>query len=72
MATLGAMLVEALPSKRQAVVRKIDEALCRAMFGSSLYAAKLCDLHAAIEHKQIARIKSHDTRTGSRRTGLSH
>lgn len=72
LATLGARLVEAMPSKRQAVVQKIDEALCRAMFGSSLYAAKLCDLHAAIEHKQIARIKSHDTRTGSRRTGLSH
>jgi hypothetical protein len=70
LAGLGAKLVQSAAGKRASVVRKIDETLCRAMFGAEHSATKVMVLHAAIEHKQAARAKSHDASTRSSSTNM--
>lgn len=65
LADLGVALAESAIGKRELVVRKIDHALCRAMFGAASSAAKIMALHMAIEHKRAARTKNYDARTRS-------
>lgn len=65
LASLGAKLAASAAGKREAVVRKIDDVLCAAMFDAERAAAKVMELHAVIRHKQAARAKTHDTSTRS-------
>lgn len=63
--TLGSGLVATAPEDRQALVRRINEVLCRAMFGAAEFATKVAELHAVIRQKQAARSKNHDSSTRS-------
>ena len=72
LAALGKRLAESATGKREAVVRSIDNVLCRAMFGVDQSAAKVMDLHTVIQHKQAARAKNHDTSTRNSSSDLPH
>lgn len=63
--TLGSDLAATAPEDRQALVRRINEVLCRAMFGAAEFATKVAELHAVIRQKQAARSKNHDSSTRS-------
>jgi len=63
--TLGTELAEASPEARQSTVRRINEVLCRAMFGTGEFKAKLAELHGVIRQKQADRSRNYDARTRS-------
>lgn len=71
LAHLGDELVVTAAQKREAIIHRIDQTICRAMFGATRYMDKIGELHANIQNKQAARTKKNDTNTRSRSTDLS-